>query len=111
MSNRPAKSNVSSNIGSRCVRAPGAGALVLHGLVLAQNARADVALDEIVITAQKREQRLQDVPIAVSVVGGSPVEQTGGLTAQSLKRSPVFWHPGALRLRGQVTRDGWAAAG
>ena len=27
-------------------------------------------LDEIVVTAQKREQTLQDVPISVSVVGG-----------------------------------------
>jgi iron complex outermembrane receptor protein len=42
-------------------------------------------LDEIVITAQKREQKLQDVPIAVSVVGGELVEATAGYNIESLR--------------------------
>lgn len=34
-------------------------------------AQADTAgVGDIVVTAQRREQRLQDVPVAVSVVGG-----------------------------------------
>jgi iron complex outermembrane receptor protein len=86
MKNRPANSIESSELVSRCVRAAVAGTLLLPALAVAQEAPAEVALDEIVITAQKREQRLQDVPIAVSVVGGSLVEQTGGLTAESLKQ-------------------------
>jgi iron complex outermembrane receptor protein len=44
-----------------------------------------VRLDEVVVTAQKREQRLQDVPIAVSVVGGDLVENTGGFNIESLR--------------------------
>jgi iron complex outermembrane receptor protein len=42
-------------------------------------------LDEIVITAQKREQRLQDVPIAVSVVSGALAESTGGYNIETLR--------------------------
>jgi iron complex outermembrane recepter protein len=34
------------------------------------------ALDEIIVTAQKREQRLQDVPISVSVLGGRELDQS-----------------------------------
>jgi iron complex outermembrane recepter protein len=52
----------------------------------AQDAPGDaVRLDEVVVTAQKREQRLQDVPIAVSVVGGDLVENTGGFNIESLR--------------------------
>jgi iron complex outermembrane receptor protein len=43
-------------------------------------------LEEIVVTAQKREQKLQEVPIAVSVVGGAQLEQVGGFTVESLKQ-------------------------
>jgi iron complex outermembrane receptor protein len=42
-------------------------------------------LDEIVITAQKRTQRLQDVPIAVSVVSGDLAESTGGYNIETLR--------------------------
>jgi iron complex outermembrane receptor protein len=33
-------------------------------------------LDEIVVTAQKREQRIQDVPISLSVVGGADLDKS-----------------------------------
>jgi outer membrane receptor protein involved in Fe transport len=39
-------------------------------------APAPAALDEIVVTAQKREQRVQDVPISVSVLGGSELDKS-----------------------------------
>ncbi|MFO0335935.1 MAG: TonB-dependent receptor [Pseudomonadota bacterium] len=42
-------------------------------------------LGEIVVTAQKREQRLQEVPIAISVVSGDVVDKMGGFNAESLK--------------------------
>ncbi|TCD06659.1 TonB-dependent receptor [Erythrobacteraceae bacterium CFH 75059] len=38
---------------------------------------------EIIVTAQKREERLQDVPLSVSVVGGSLVEQQGGINLEN----------------------------
>jgi outer membrane receptor protein involved in Fe transport len=46
----------------------------------AQEGRAD-GLEEIVVTATKREQRLQDIPIAISAVTGDQLQQMG---AQSL---------------------------
>ena len=32
-------------------------------------AQSDAELDEIIVTATKREERLQDVPMAISVLG------------------------------------------
>jgi iron complex outermembrane receptor protein len=43
-------------------------------------------LEEIIVTAQKREQKLQEVPISVSVVSGSQLEANGGFNAESLKQ-------------------------
>jgi iron complex outermembrane receptor protein len=48
-------------------------------------AEADNAND-IVVTAQKREENLQDVPAAVSVVSGAQFEQRGGVNIQSLQQ-------------------------
>nr|WP_294810299.1 TonB-dependent receptor [uncultured Sphingomonas sp.] len=61
-----------------------AGALLLPVAALAQDALPSVPEaavagdDEIVVTAQKREERLQDVPISISVVGGAQMQQAGG---------------------------------
>ena len=38
---------------------------------------------EIIVTAQKREERLQDVPIAISVVGGEALDAQGGVNIES----------------------------
>jgi iron complex outermembrane receptor protein len=65
---------------------------VLAALAAAPGARAqEVAntaggLEEIVVTAQKREQNLQEVPIAVSVVTGGLLDSVGGFNTESLKR-------------------------
>jgi iron complex outermembrane receptor protein len=44
-------------------------------------------LEEIVVTAQKREQKLQDVPMAVTAVSGTQLEQQGITQFQDLLRS------------------------
>jgi len=56
------------------------GALFLPFAASAQvPADAPVAGDDaIIVTAQKREERLQDVPISISVVGGEQMKQSGG---------------------------------
>jgi outer membrane receptor protein involved in Fe transport len=51
---------------------------------------APPASTEIVITAQKREQRLVDVPMAVSVVSGTELKQKGIESVQDLS----YWVPG-----------------
>jgi len=58
-----------------------AGALLLPGLALAQDAAPQAAVagdDAIIVTAQKRAERVQDVPISISVVGGEQMQQSGG---------------------------------
>ena len=43
-----------------------------------------VSLDEIVVTAQKREENLQDVPLAVSAISAEKIDQLGIDSAQDL---------------------------
>ncbi len=52
---------------------------------LAQDAAtaADEAPTEIVVTAQKRTERLQDVPVAVSVISGDALARQGGVNIES----------------------------
>lgn len=46
----------------------------------------NMAGDDIVVTAQKREERLQDVPISVSVLGGDQLDsQTSGGVTEALR--------------------------
>jgi iron complex outermembrane receptor protein len=93
-----------------------ASAAIMAGVslpALAQTAPAedDSANAEIIVTAQKREERLQDIPLAVSVLGGEAVANNGGITlenAQYLVPSLNFRKAGtslnqALFLRGVGT--------
>ncbi|WBH15755.1 TonB-dependent receptor [Sphingomonas radiodurans] len=45
--------------------------------VAAESTEADLASGDIVVTAQKRSERLQDVPLAVSVISGEALSSTG----------------------------------
>ncbi len=53
-----------------------AAAAPLLALPLAGIAQ-DAGLEEIIVTAQKRTERLQDVPVSISVFNDSAIEQTG----------------------------------
>ena len=64
----------------RLIKAVLACSLAANGLVFAQS-----SLEEIVVTAQKREQSLQDVNLAVSAVTGHRMEQQQIDTAQDLQ--------------------------
>lgn len=44
------------------------------GALVTWNTAAAAVLEEVVVTAQKREQSLQDVPISLSVVGGTDID-------------------------------------
>ncbi|KPF77517.1 TonB-dependent receptor [alpha proteobacterium AAP81b] len=41
--------------------------------------------DEIVVTAQKRSERLQDVPVAVSVISGDQLARAGGINLENVQ--------------------------
>ncbi len=56
-----------------------ASVALLPGQALAQDAEENRGLEEIIVTAQKREQSVQDVPIAVTAV-----------TAETLKANRIF---------------------
>ena len=45
--------------------------------------QAEQRSGDIVVTAQKREERLQDVPVAVSVIGGDLIARQGGINLES----------------------------
>lgn len=62
--------------------APDAGATAAAPGTAAQTEDA-VTTGDIVVTAQKRSERLQDVPLAVSVIGGGALEATGRPSIES----------------------------
>src|SRR3546814_17462260 len=61
-----------------------AGRLVSAVPLHAQEASTPSVLDEIVVTAQKREQSMQDVPIAISALSGATLRDTGALGMQAV---------------------------
>jgi iron complex outermembrane recepter protein len=79
--------------------------------VYAQDASDAEASNEIIVTAQKREENLQEVPLAISVIGGEQIAKNGGVSlenAQYLVPSLNFRKAGttlnqALFLRGVGT--------
>ncbi|MBL8266959.1 TonB-dependent receptor [Steroidobacter sp.] len=77
--------NTRSHLAAAATAAVIAGTLPLN--VLAQEAASNQGLEEIVVTAQKREQKLQDVPMAVTAVSGAQLEQQGITQFQDLLRS------------------------
>ncbi|WP_156447813.1 hypothetical protein, partial [Caulobacter sp. CCH5-E12] len=58
-----------------------ASAVVLAGLGATSAAQAQTSdvqtVDSIIVTAQKREQNLQDVPVVVTAVGAKLLQDTG----------------------------------
>ena len=60
--------------------------LVLSPAALAQEQQSSVVtLEEVIITAQKREESLQDVPISVSAIAGEKLTEAGVVRLDDLK--------------------------
>ena len=67
---------------SRILRLAGAASALALSFAAAAPAQAQsdgtaatgTGLNEIIVTAQKREQRLQDVPVSIVAIGGSQIE-------------------------------------
>lgn len=77
----------------------------------AQDLNAPVNDADIVVTAQRREERIQDIPIAVSAFGGAALERQGSVSLENIAPrvpSVYFGSFGALRpqlyIRGIGTR-------
>ncbi len=64
----------------------GAPAMAAQGPAPAAS-RADPSLDEIIVTAQKREQNIQDVPISMTVLGGQQIAKFHDSDLHSLQNS------------------------
>lgn len=60
--------------------------LLVAGLAAPVHAQQDGFLEEIVVTAQKREESVQDVPIAVSVLGADKIESAHAVGLESLQQ-------------------------
>lgn len=78
----------------QCRRAGKLAVAALAPALLVAPAYGQVALDEIVVTAQKRPQVLADVPAAVGVFSAEDVERLGYTTSSDFVRQTpnLMWH-------------------
>jgi len=76
----------------------------LTGLPSASAQSAAAALDEVVVTARKREESLQDIPIAISAVTAEQLEERGitKLEDLTLQVAGVQYHSLGLAIPGRV---------
>lgn len=90
--------------------------IALAGPALAQDATPSVDSDEIVVTATRRAERLQDVPLAVSAISGEQLAESGfqDLTDIQYQFSGVQFgtspNDAGFRLRGVGTAGGFSSA-
>ena len=62
----------------------GCAALALSaGGAFAQEADDPAAVEEIVVTAQKRSENLQDVPVSVTAINGQALEERGAMPLEA----------------------------
>ena len=85
---------------------------VVASPALAQEAQGDSGFGDIVVTAQKREENIQDVPIAISAVGSQYLESRGIQSIEDLstiapnvkfERAPSSKTISQIAIRGSVT--------
>jgi iron complex outermembrane receptor protein len=103
----------------RRMRVSTTGAVVLLLMMVAAGARADSpeagGLDEILVTAQRRSENLQTVPIAIRALSGQSMAEGGvhdlGTLASyvpGLTFSPFSQDQNILSIRGVSSNDGGA---
>ena len=89
-----------------------ASLLVLSAPAMAQDAQDSSGIGDIVVTAQKREENIQDVPIAISAVSSAYLESRGIQSIEDLstiapnvkfERAPSSKTISQIAIRGSVT--------
>jgi iron complex outermembrane receptor protein len=102
------------SLGSVCV--PALAAFVAVGDVRAQDTTASMALEEVVVTATRREERLQDVPLAVSALSAEQLASTGFKELADIQYALPGVYVGTtpndagFRLRGVGTAGGFSSS-
>src|SRR5512138_3367738 len=74
-------------LGVAALTAIGVGAAEIQAPVAAQEdaSSASGAIDEVTVSARRREEAAQDVPIPVSVVSGQVISEVGAFTVNRIK--------------------------
>jgi len=62
-------------------------AIAITAILVPLGARADTTLEEVVVTAERRSERLQDVPVAVTALSASDLEDRGVRQAADIASS------------------------
>jgi len=94
----------------------GVGNVAAGEAVTDANGSSAPGIDEIIVTATRREERLQDVPIAVSVISGSQLADTGFKTLTDIQYTlpgvyfGVSPNDAGFRLRGVGTAGGYSSS-
>lgn len=92
----------SNNIGRRCWLA-----LVMAGLVMPVTINAQVQLEEIIVTARKRAESLQDVPLAVTTITSADLERMAAVSLKDLKHIvPSLHYSDRSALQTEITIRG-----
>jgi outer membrane receptor protein involved in Fe transport len=67
------------SVGRNLIALAGAVVVILShsGTAVAQSADAGDQIEEILVTAQKRSERIQDIPISISAISGADLERAG----------------------------------
>ncbi len=83
-------------------------ALVAAGLVSPVLADDDQVIEEIVVTAQKRSQNLQEVPVAITAFSEEMIERSGGnsLADMEFAAPSLNFGRGSRRTRGEINIRG-----
>ena len=81
-----------------------AGALIMPGYAIAQEAQADEPgySTDIIVTANRREERLQEVPISITAISADSIRERGLTSLQDLQASVPSM---VVAPNGQASRD------
>src|SRR5437868_13558132 len=73
-----------ANADARMPLAWAAGSLALLTGLSAAAAEKSMVLEEVIVSAQKREESVQDIPLAVTAIGGESLQERGISNVNSL---------------------------